>query len=933
VERWQQVEEIFHEALQRGPGEREEYLRQACRDDSGLHREVASLLANYRDGAESKPWVANAAAQLVNSSTSLQPGQSLGPYRIESFMAAGGMGEVYRATDTRLHREVAIKVCAERFSERFAQEARVIASLNHPHICHLYDVGPNYLVMELVEGPTLADRIRQDSLPLEEALSIARQVAEALEAAHEKGRIHRDLKPANVKITPEGVVKLLDFGLAKAAEEPVAAGDQSNSPTVTISPTRTGVILGTAPYMSPEQARGKVVDKRADIWAFGCVLYEMLTGQQAFTGDTTTDILAAVMKSEPDLARVPVKVRRLLRRCLEKDPKKRLRDIGDAWELVEGEVQASAPLRSRLRWVVGALAIALAVTGAGWWRATRPVDRPLTRFSVDLGPDALPGFNLTAAISPDGRRLVFAARGPDGKQGLATRLLDQAQATLLPGTENGSDPFFSPDSQWIGFTAGGTFKKISVQGGAPVTLGTPSGVMGAGWDKDGNIVAALGNLVLSRIPAAGGPPQTITKLSNGEIAHSWPQVLRGGDVILFTASSTFPQESANIEAISLKTGQVKILLRGGYSGRYLPGGYLVYVRQGVLYGVPFDLERLEVRGVPTPLVEDVAANPLTGGGQFDFSSTGTLVYAAGKGAAQKWQLAWLDSSGKTQPLLAAPGAFGIPRLSPDGRKLAFQSDGDVYVRDLERDTTNRLTFTGHANAPVWTPDGKHIVFQSTSKGYGIYWMRSDGAGDPQPVLESQNLLAPWSFSPDGRRLAYMGPLVYMGGNAGIGTDLWTLPLDITDPENPKAGKPEAFLGTAAFPRFSPAGRWIAYRSNNEIYVRPYPAGSGDQWQISSGGGLYAVWANNGRELYYETADNRIMVVDYTVNGASFVPGKPRLWSDKQLFYPGTSNLDLTPDGKRFVVFTLPETPAGGEKGSVHVTVLENFFDEVRRRIP
>jgi Tol biopolymer transport system component len=630
-------------------------------------------------------------------------------------------------------------------------------------------------------------------------------------------------------------------------------------------------------------------------------------------------------------------VRRLVRRCLEKDPRKRLRDIGDAWELVEEEGQANAPLRSRLRWVVGVLVIALAVAGAGWWRATRPVDRPLTRFSVDLGPDALSGPYLTAAISPDGRRLVFAARAPDGKQRLATRLLDQAQATLLPGTEDGRDPFFSPDGQWIGFTAGGALKKISVQGGAPVTVGVGARTFlrGASWGKDGNIIAAFGTGVsLSRIPAAGGPLEAITKLGPNEITHRWPQVLPGGDAVVFTASPSGVLDNANIEAFSLKTGQVKILQRGGYYGRYLPGGYLVYVHQGVLFGMRFDAARLEVRGAPTPLVEDVAANPFGGGGQFDFSSTGTLVYAAGKGAAQRWQMAWLDSSGKTRPL-GAPGAFVNPRLSPDGRKLAFAVDAtDVYVHDLERDAPSRLTFTGHANIPVWTPDGNHIVFQSASNDYNLYWIRSDGAGDPQRLLESQNNLFPSSFSPDGRRLAYME------SNPETGLDIWTLPLDITDPDHPKAGKPEPFLRTSAAetsPRFSPDGRWITYRSNesgnNEIYVRPFPAGSGGKWQISSGDGLYALWANNGRELYYETTDNRIMVVDYSVNGTSFVAGKPRLWSDKQLFYTGASNLDLAPDGKRFVVFTLPETAASGEKGTVHVTVLENFFDEVRRRIP
>ena len=436
MDRQQQVEEIFHEALQRGPGEREEYLRQACRNDSGLRREVASLLAHHDENQGSESWAAAAAAQLVNSSTSLQPGQSLGPYRIESFMAAGGMGEVYRATDTRLHREVAIKVCAERFSERFAQEARIIASLNHPNICQLYDVGPNYLVMELVEGPTLADRIRQGALPLKEALSIARQIAEGLEAAHEKGRIHRDLKPANVKVRPEGVVKLLDFGLARAADVPVAAGDQSNSPTVTISPTEAGVILGTAAYMSPEQARGSAVDKRTDIWAFGVVLDEMLTGRGLFAGETVSDTLAAVLKTDPDWtvlpAGTPVAIRRLLRRCLERDRKRRLHDIADARiEIEEALAEPEPPAapaatnRHRLAWIAAA---GLLLGALGLWQLWRvghlSGNDHVIRFHIQTPPGGrfVPAgaFGEGLAVSPDGQAVAFIAN-VDGHIGIWVR--------------------------------------------------------------------------------------------------------------------------------------------------------------------------------------------------------------------------------------------------------------------------------------------------------------------------------------------------------------------------------------------------------------------------------------------------------------------------------------------------------------------------------
>jgi serine/threonine-protein kinase len=817
----------------------------------------------------------------------LTPGKKLGPYEILSPLGAGGMGEVYRARDTKLNRDVALKVLPQAVIKdpqrmaRFEREAQVLASLNHPNIAAIYGLeesgGVRALVMELVEGPTLAERIAgtpltrpasggppsplgrgKDSqtsrlpsplgkgavgegsgLPLDESLPIARQIAEALEAAHEKNITHRDLKPANVKITREGTVKVLDFGLAKLVDDAVASGDPSNSPTLTAAATQAGMIMGTAAYMAPEQARGQAVDKRADVWSFGLVLFEMLTGQQVFQGETTSDVLASVLKFDPDWdtlpASTPASIVRLLRRCLTKDRKQRLQAIGEARividETLSGNVAAvshaepasadpahgiGATSRRALPWalaaVAGSAAIILAV---GLWRATRPVEQPMTRLRVDLGPEAVTGLNLPTAISPDGRRRVFQARGPNGRPQLATLLLDQAQPTILPGTENGSDPFFSPDGQWIGFFADGRLKKISVQGGAPVTLCTvTSNAMGASWGGDGNIIVASGVLTgLGRVPAACGSLEAITKLAPGEITHRWPQVLPGAHCVLFTASpSTTSQDDANIEAISLKTGQVKILLRGGYYGRYLPGGYLVYVRQGVLFGVGFDPERLEGRSAPTPILEEIAANAATGGGQFDFSATGTFVYMAGKSAAQAWQISWLDSSGKTKPVLAAPGTYSTLRLSPDGRKLAYVGDGsDVYIYDLERDTTSRLTFTGRSLGPVWSPDGKHLTFRTTGNDYSITWARSDGAGESQRLMESPNVLVPWSFSPDGQRL------LYFEHAPQTGYDLWTLPLDITDPDHPKPGKPELFLGTPAdenVPRCPPtAGGWLTAQTN------------------------------------------------------------------------------------------------------------------------
>ncbi|HEV2199775.1 MAG TPA: protein kinase [Bryobacteraceae bacterium] len=893
----------------------------------------------------------------------LSAGTRMGPYEILAPIGAGGMGEVYRARDTKLKRDVAIKVLPEAFARdpermaRFQREAEMLASLNHPNIAAIYGVEERALVMELVEGDS-----PKGPLPFDETWKIASQIAAALEYAHDKGIIHRDLKPANVKVTPEGVVKLLDFGLAKAftgqsRDSGAGTGDRENSPTLTMGATEVGVILGTAAYMSPEQARGKQVDKRADIWSFGVVLYELLTGERLFRGEDAAETLAAVIHKQPDFAKIPQEARRLLEECLQKDPKQRLRDIGDAKRLLSRDSDGAgagakdpAPLPSRLGRIAGIVAgvLAVALAGASWiaYRATRPVEQPLTRFSVDLGPEAVAGPRITAAISPDGRRLAFVARGAGGKELLATRLLDQANPSFLGGTENASDPFFSPDSQWVGFFADSKMKKISVQGGAPVTLCDAPGARGASWGEDGNIVVTLNSPTggLSRVSAAGGTPQSLAKPGDrNEVTHRWPQILPGGEAVLFTSASATTNgafDNGNIQVLSLKTGQWKMVQQGGYFGRYLAtpnrAGHLVYVHQGTLLGVPFDLDRLEVRGTPTPLLEDVAGDTVTAGGQFDVSRNGTFVYLGGKSSGT-WPLVWLDSTGKTQPLLASPGLYFTPRLSPDGKRLAVSvNQTAIGVYDSERDTMTPLTFKPQTSVyPVWTPDGKHIVFVAAAgAATTLQWIRSDGAGEAQPLLESKTGLRPYSFSPDGQRLAFSEDRV------DTGTDFWTLPLDLNDLEHPKAGKPELLLHTMAYddePAFSPDGRWIAYRSFatgiNEVFVQPFP-GPGGKWVISAGGGRHPVWSRNGRELFYQAPDYRIMVATYTTKGDSFASDKPRIWAQTQILEPNAFfwNLDLAPDGKRFVVAPRPDA-TGGQKGSVHVTVLLNFFDELRRKAP
>jgi serine/threonine-protein kinase len=861
------------------------------------------------------------------------------------------MGEVWRATDTKLGRDVAIKILPEVFAHdadrmaRFEREAKVLASLNHPNIAAIYGVEERALVMELVEGPTLADRIAQGQMPLDEALPVAKQIAEALEYAHERGVIHRDLKPANIKVTPEGKVKVLDFGLAKAMSTETVAADQIASPTLTMRATVAGTIVGTAAYMAPEQARGQAVDRRADIWAFGVLLYEMLTARGLFAGPTMSDTLAAVLKTEPDVGEVPAGLRPIVERCLRKDPRRRWQSIGDVRVALEEGVPTAPPTPpvvrthgGRLPWAVAAvLAIVAALQLWAPWREAGSPARLAVRLNVDLGPDALVGTNLTTAISPDGTRLVFPVRAPGGQPILATRLLEQTKITLLTGTESATNPFFSPDGRDVGFFAGGSLKKVSVDGGNPVTICPAPRDYGGWWGDDGIIVMARDLMSpLHKVSADGGTSQEATKLANGEVTQRWPQILPGNETVLFTGAATLADyESSNIEAASLKNGESRVLVRGAYFGRYVPSGHLLFVRQGVLYALGFNLERLEVRGRPVPVADDVASNATEGGGQWDVSRNGTLIYTVGKGVAQNWSMVLLDSSGNIKPLPVAAGPHLGPRFSPDGRRLVFfDSNGrGVFIYDLQRDTTIQLSANSkYSTEAVWAPDGSHIIFATRAEDrWTLLWVRTDGAEEPLKLLESPQYLVPWSITRDGKRLAYFEI------SSNTLNDLWTVSLDTSDPAHPKVGKPEIFLQTPAnevVPSFSPDGRWVAYRSNesgiDEIYVRPFPPGSGGKWPISTGGGLYGEWSKNGHELFYETADNRIMVVDYTANGSAFVPGKPRLWTSRRIFFPGLHNLDLQPDGKRFVVFAMPED--SGEKRPVRVTFVLNFFDELRRRV-
>jgi serine/threonine protein kinase/dipeptidyl aminopeptidase/acylaminoacyl peptidase len=936
-ERWREVEEIYQSAMDCAAEVRDAHLAAVCGGDDDLRREVESLLKLNSSPVlvDGPAW--QAAGELLDNDSIVATGALLGPYRIESVLGAGGMGHVYRARDTRLDRTVAIKVSREEFNERFGREARAVAALNHPNICTLHDIGPNYLVMELVEGPTLAERIKQGPIPLEEALAIARQIAEALEAAHERGIVHRDLKPGNIKIKPDGTVKVLDFGLAKRRPmEAISGANPEDSPTISMAATEAGMILGTAAYMSPEQARGKVVDKRADIWAFGVVLYEMLTAEQLFEGATVTDTLAAVLTKEPDWNLPQRQVRNLLRSCLERDPQRRLRDIGDAWRFLEQPLPESPHSRKLIPAIAAALAILSAVALWGWWHAPRPPDRPLVRLDVDLGANVSLGspFGADVIISPDGTRLVFVSQGR-----LFTRRLDQPQAIELPGTEGASQPFFAPDGQWVGFFAQSKLKKISTDGGGASVLCDAGLYPGGGhWTEDGDIIAALDTIGgLSRIPSAGGVPTPVTELdrANGEVVHRWPQVLPGGKAVLFTAHKSHASgfDEASIEVMSLPDRRRKTLHHGGTYGRYLPTGHLIYINRRALFALPFDVDSLEIRGVPTRVLEPVGYSRRSGFGQIDCSRTGTLVYRAWS-AGGLMKIQWLYSSGKTEPLPLGPGEYAHAVLSPDGRRLAMTvSDGpsrEVWIYDWQRQTTSKLTFEGGGKAgPLWSPDGRYVLFQAPG---GIFWNRLNAPGKPAPLIQSDSLVYPWSFTADGKQLVVQE-------HAGNRADLWTMQVE-SDGTGLHGGTREPFLQTPfaeRFAAFSPDGRWLAYESNesgaSQVYVMPFHH-KGDRRQISSSsGGLWATWSHTKPELYFSTEDGRIMVAPYNVAGDTFTSEQPRVWSEVRLASPWFGrNFDLAPDGNRIVALM----PAEGEEPQIsrnHAIFLENFFDELRRRVP
>ncbi len=881
----------------------------------------------------------------------LAAGTRLGPYEILAPLGAGGMGEVYRARDAKLNRDVAIKVLPEAVAEdaerlaRFQREAQVLASLNHPHIAAIYGLEKSgnleALVLELVEGETLGERIAAGPIPIDEALAVARQIAEALEAAHDKGIVHRDLKPANVKLTPEGKVKVLDFGLAKALNADSSSPDLTRSPTITAAGTQAGVIIGTAAYMSPEQARGRGVDKRADIWAFGAVLYEMLSGRRAFEGETVSDILAAVLRADIDWAALPAQtppsVRRVLRRCLDRDPKTRFHDIADArLELDEAPEPgaaaaptASAPER-RLPWLFGMAALAL-LAGVGWWRAL-PVASPrpvATRLSVVLpAGDRLPyDQEPNIALSRDGRQLVYVAERA-GSPALYLRALDAAEARPIEGTSNATSPFFSPDGGWIGFFAEGKLKKVAVGGGLPIALADVSTPRGGTWLEDGSIIFSPEYTAgLQRIPSAGGKPEVLTRpdVSRGERTHRWPDALPGGADVLFTiglASSPSDYDGAEIAVLNVASRKVRKVFDGGSMPRYVPPGHLAFLRGDSVLVAPFDPERLGVTGAAEPVVEKVSGDLAGGSAYFATARNGTLVYARGV-EAQDRALVLVNRNGEAVDLPLSPRHLLAPRFSPDGKRLAFSvgagtgRDDDVWTYDIAGGILARLTFGNSGLVAVWAPDGKRIAYGSVRGGVeGIYVKSADGGGQEEALhILKASAETPSAWSADGGTLAFLS----LSPTVGI----WLLPLGADS-------KAREFEPGALTARFSPDGRWIAYQVGipGDIFVRPTD-GSPGKWQITTDRGSWPVWIGN--EIFFVREGGDILSVAVETSPA-FRAGAPRTVYQGKGRYDvrGVFALfDVSSDGQRFVLMkTSPRTDAANR-----LDVILNWPTELQRVAP
>jgi eukaryotic-like serine/threonine-protein kinase len=913
------------------------------------------------------------AAHIITLLLALTPGTRLGPYEVAAQIGVGGMGEVYRATDSNLKRSVAIKVLpasvsgdADRLA-RFQREAEVLAALNHPNIAAIYELErtPDFtaLVMELVEGEDLSERIARGAIPIDEALPIVMQIAEALEAAHEQGIIHRDLKPANIKLRPDGTVKVLDFGLAKALE-PMSAP----SPNITASPTITtpammtgiGVILGTAAYMSPEQAKGRPADKRADIWALGCVLYEMVTGRRAFSGEDVAETLAHILTKEPDWtalpASTPTPIRRLLRRCVEKDRKRRLADAADARLEMDEALASSGDAGSAglpmqvaawarpLPWaLVGALGAGLALAFVLWapWRQTAPLR--VTRATITFsGPTALTlnGNGRDFALSPDGTHLVYV--GNNGTQ-LFVRALDALEPVAIASVGGAGIryPFVSSDGQWVGFYNVNTFslEKVAITGGAPTTIAKVDGaVRGATWAADDSITFATlnGDTGLQRVSARGGSIDVLTRpdREHGEADHLWPEFLPGGRAVLFTITSqTGGLDTATVVVRDLRTGAQTILVRGGSDAHYVPSGHLVYIAAGALRAIPFDLNRLETHGSAVSMLP-LLSTTVAGAGDLAVANDGTLVYVdlPGGVTVNARTLVWVDRTGKEEAIGAPPRAYNQPRLSPDGTRVAVWSNdqtSDIWIWDLERKTLTPLTLDpGEDQHPLWTHDGQRIIFTSNRGGVrNLWWQAADGNGEAERLTKNNEAGYPNGITPDGTAVVFHE-------NMGTrGRDLLQLALDETRRVTP-------LLATTFDERegvVSPDGRWLAYESNmagsTEIFVRPFPNVSDGQLRVSTAGGTRAMWARSGKELFYIGGDGSLLQVSVEAKGATLNFRAPIKLFEQRYFVGGNSGrtYDVSPDGQRFLMIKGPGTETS--TASPTLILVQHWDTELKRLVP
>jgi Tol biopolymer transport system component len=921
----------------------------------------------------------------------LTAGTRLGPYEILSALGAGGMGEVYRARDTKLDREVAIKVLPEQFVAdpervtRFQREAKTLAALNHPHIGGIYGLedadGVRALVLELVEGPTLADRIAQGPIPLEDTLPIAKQLADALEAAHEAGIIHRDLKPANIKLRPDETVKVLDFGLAKALEPTsTASANVTASPTITTPAMMTGIgmILGTAAYMSPEQAKGRPADKRSDVWAFGCVIYEMLTGTRPFEGEDVSDTLAAVLRGEPDWKALPSSLSPtaalLVRRCLEKDRRRRIGDVSTIRFLLDEQLPpasaatgqiATQPSRAKLAAAAVGLTVIAATLGGivAWTARPRAVPPIPSRFVVTLG-EGQEFSNLgdqVIAVSPDGSKIVYAANGR-----LYLRSMSDLEAQAIRGTDvNPRHPIFSPDGQALVYFSPNehALKRIAVTGGAPVTvttLNSPNAPLGGMWSGEHIFFGQFGgpNHGIVSVPAAGGKLEVIAKANPDEFADA-PQMLPDGEHLLFTVArgaAVERWEKSQILVQSLKTGERRVLVDGGSDGRYVRTGHLLYALGGIVFAVRFDAQTLQVISGPVPVVEGVrrALGGTTGNAQFSLSDNGSLAYIPGPTsvASALMSLAWLDRKGVAEPLKLRPGSYRDPRISPDGKRLAFGADdgkeASVWVYDLLGATSmRRLTLGGKNRYPVWSADGQRIAFQSDREGdLAIFWQRADGGGMAERLTKPEQGTAhvPESWSPDGKWLLLSA--TRESDARSVASNVVSLMMSLDDRKVVPFGDVRSTQPVNAV--FSPDGKWIAYTvrgpgSVGQIYVQPFPP-TGAIYQITRGtdkNAHHPFWSRDGRELYYIPSQGGFALVSITTR-PTFAFSDPVSLSRGPLgFFEGgpgnTRQNDATHDGRVLAIMAgnPPQAAAGSGQGSTAVQfyVVLNWTEELKARVP